>query len=462
VTGRARPIVAAAILGVASLLLFWPGVAMYDTVSQYEQVVTGQLTDWHPPVMARLWQLLAVFGPGTAPIFVPQIALYWGGIALLAGALAGCGRARAALATVVIGLCPVFLGWQAVVLKDSQMLGAMLAATGLIGWWRLAGRPVPRWAWVLAAVLIAYATLVRANAVFATVPFVAMLPLWSWPRRLGAGLAGVALVLGLSGPINHRLLGAEATDVTRTLPIFDLAGITAMGGRADGLTPAERAAILRAQCYKPFFWDPLGDDGHCGDALDRLHNEPAPDLFHAWVSAVVTNPIAYAMHRIAHLNETDRFLTPANRPSAAPASFTDANPYGLKPIGKPGVRFQQLGAWVAASPLGWPIAYIALGLALLIGTARAPATPERRLARALLVSALTLEASFGVVSIASDLRYHLWAMVAVALATILLASAGLTRRAALAVLGAVLLTIGAGTAARVILPPGPASYRAML
>ena len=44
------------IAGVAAL--FWPGVPMYDTVSQYEQVVSGDVTDWHPPVMVRLWQLL--------------------------------------------------------------------------------------------------------------------------------------------------------------------------------------------------------------------------------------------------------------------------------------------------------------------------------------------------------------------------------------------------------------------
>ena len=38
--------------------LFWPGVPMYDTVSQYEQVLGGDVDDWHPPIMVRLWQLL--------------------------------------------------------------------------------------------------------------------------------------------------------------------------------------------------------------------------------------------------------------------------------------------------------------------------------------------------------------------------------------------------------------------
>ena len=42
--------------------LFWPGVPMYDTVAQYEQVLSNQVDDWHPPVMVRLWQVLHSLG----------------------------------------------------------------------------------------------------------------------------------------------------------------------------------------------------------------------------------------------------------------------------------------------------------------------------------------------------------------------------------------------------------------
>ena len=59
---------AALVLCMAALGLFWPGVALYDTVAQYRQVVSGQFDDWHPPIMARLWRVMhAAFGGAAAP-----------------------------------------------------------------------------------------------------------------------------------------------------------------------------------------------------------------------------------------------------------------------------------------------------------------------------------------------------------------------------------------------------------
>src|SRR5439155_21507438 len=66
----------AAIAGDAIALLiglvaaaFWPGVSMYDTVTQYDEVLSNEFDDWHPPVMVRLWQLMHPFASGTAPMF---------------------------------------------------------------------------------------------------------------------------------------------------------------------------------------------------------------------------------------------------------------------------------------------------------------------------------------------------------------------------------------------------------
>ncbi len=141
--------------GVGSLLLFWPGFALYDTVAQYAEVVSGEYNDWHPPVMARLWAVLrATVGGGAGPMFAGQMTLYWLGLGLVAAALAEIARRRAAAAGLLVGVWPPFLGWQAAVLKDAQMAGAMLAAVGIVGWWRLRGGGVPGWAWALVTVLL--------------------------------------------------------------------------------------------------------------------------------------------------------------------------------------------------------------------------------------------------------------------------------------------------------------------
>ncbi|MGC6727975.1 hypothetical protein ACP0GO_25790, partial [Escherichia coli] len=66
----------AAVLAGISIAFFWPGVASYDSVVQYQQVLRGAYDDWHPPAMARLWAVAHGLGwRGQAPLFVLQMLL---------------------------------------------------------------------------------------------------------------------------------------------------------------------------------------------------------------------------------------------------------------------------------------------------------------------------------------------------------------------------------------------------
>lgn len=455
----------AALLCLVALALWWPGIVEYDSVEQYKQALSGIYLDWHPPAMARLWAVLHPLAPGAVPMFVAQVMLYWFGLGLLAAALARSGRVRAGAAIIAIGALPFFAGWQAAVLKDTQMLGAILAAVGLIGWWRLAGKRLPIPAVIAVVLLLAYAMLVRANAVFAVVPLVVMLAPWPmrvWQRGL-AIVAGVLLVLLAMPPINHGLLGASETGVTRTLPIFDLAGITHFSGTADALPQADRALIARRHCYQPYFWDPLGDNDRCGSVAQRLDLLPARTLITLWVGSILHHPIAYFEHRLAHLNSTYRLLVPFGRPDAAPPRWSEPNQIGLGSPGPAASAIARAGGWLVETPLGWPIAWIVVAMTGLCIALGRPRSASRDLALALAVSALALEASFAVVSIASDLRYHLWPMMAAALMAVLLAAERpLPRRALLAGCLVLLLVSGAGIAARLSLPQSPGTYRGML
>jgi hypothetical protein len=148
---------------------------------------------------------------------------------------------------------------------------------------------------------------------------------------------------------------------------------------------------------------------------------------------------------------------------AWPPSQSQPNRQGL---GDPG----PLASWwivrteaLADTPLGWPAAWLALGVAALVEALRRAASPLRDLALALLLSALGLEASFIAISIAADLRYHLWPMIAAALGAILLiAEAQPSRRMLVVSALALSLVIASGIAARAILPPAPSGYPEML
>ena len=441
---------------------------MYDTVAQYGEVLSNQVDDWHPPIMVRLWQLLHGLAPTTLPMFTLQVALYAIGFALVLAALVRRDRWRAALATAILALSPLMLGWQMVILKDAQMLAALVAAFGIIVHFRLAGRAVPLAAAGAATLLICYATFVRGNALFATVPLAVMLlPTRNRPLVSSAlAVIGLAVVLGLTPIVNHRLLRAEPSDVAKTQPLFDLAAIAVHTDLNEGsvFSPAERERMATRHCVKAFFWDPLGDPGACASDTGRLMTQPAGRLYFELARAAASHPIAYAGHRLAHWNSTQRWLVAPGLPDIEPPIEAEPNKLDLvTPSSDFASSWQDAAGIEASTPAGWPIVWTSLALLLV------PAAWGRRrdaagsLALALLASALTLEVSFLVISIASDLRYHLWSMAASALALILLSDKLAMKRPALVASALMLgLVIGGGLLTRATLPRAPDSYEGMI
>jgi hypothetical protein len=423
------PLVAAFLLAATSAASVWPGIAAYDAITQFTQAVTGQYDDWHPPIMARLWSLFLKAGAwGTAPMLLLQLALFWSGLAMLGVALR---RARAPIAgccVLAVGLLPPVLDWMVVVDKDCQMIGALTCATGLTALFRLAKRRVPVWAMTILVVLLAYALLLRANAVFAAMPLVFAWSGWfgltRWWIKAGVLLGATLVSIGVSGPINHGLLDADRSGVQYTLPIFDLAGIAHHAHLAamPGLSPADWSRAERLHCVTPFYWDPFADPARCGSMGDALVSDKdgPPPLFRNWIVAIVAHPLAYVEHRAAHLNATLRIVAPVDEHSAAAPFTTAENLYGIGAKATPVTTgLSHVAALAEETPIGAPVVWLIAALAigwLLLGTPRQPA---RTLALSLILSAVLLTASFAVVSIASDLRYHLWLIAATALSAAL-------------------------------------------
>lgn len=441
----------------ATLAMRFPGVAMYDSVAQYEQALTGRYLDWHPPIMARAWALLNHFQGGAAPFFMLQMLLWWGGIGALSAALGRQQKHGAAAFALLVGVAPLWLGWGTVVLKDAQMACCLVGATGLIAHWRLSQKPVPRVALVLAVLLILYATLVRGNAAFATIPLAFGLfdPPRGWKAGIKtlAGLAAIGTVLLLNPTLNRHVFGAEPTGIENSLPLYDMAGIAhnAHLSSLPGLDPRAWATAEKKGCYTPFFWNPYGDDHLCGDVGGAAISAHLGDrgMWVEWARLVTRHPLAYAEHRIGHLNSTLRFWVGPGEPEAVPPLVSEPNPDGLgAPPNAGGQGLIDAASLMAASPLGWPISWLVVSAGLLWASAGLNSA-QARLGRALAWSALAMSASFGLASIASDLRYHLWSMVAAALALVLLVDTRmLDRRRCFITASILIVVIALGTAAR--------------
>lgn len=451
------PILAACVLLLASLLVFWPGIAEYDTVVQYRQVLNQHYDDWHPPIMARLWSALSFAGQSTAPLLILQMAGYWLGLGLLGRALGH----RKAIVLLTLGATPLLLGWLAVVIKDSQLMGAMTLAIGLVATYRLHNRPIPPFALIVVILCLAYATLVRANGIFSTVPLAMLLV--RRPRselfRFAAMIVAIPVVLLISQPINHMLLGARDSGVRSSQPLYDLAAIAVRTGDPSIGINSQAIQVLTAHhCVKPLFWDSLGENPACASAIHPWDRTPIGQLYGEFVRAVATHPGAYIAHRLGHLNSTERWLVPLHWPLAAPPARSEPNDLGFPNPSAMARHWQRLAGWWTEAPLAWPILWTVAALWGVWNAGHRPAGAPRDLAMALFVSTLFQEASFTLLSISSDLRYHLWAMFATALGWVILWRRGEPLRARRIAMLAMALLILSGAIARFTLPPAPARY----
>jgi len=381
-------IVAAFLLFGATLAMRFPGVVMHESLVRYDP--GASYSDWYPPIMARTWAWLNHLKPGTKPFFLIQMLLWWGGIGAISAALGRRQSHGAAALVLLVGVAPLWLGWATVILADAQLASCLVGTAGLVAHWRLDGRPVPRWATALGVLLITYASFLSISAPFATIIFA--LALFDWPRlpRLWSKWAAAAALIGavlILGPIlDNSVLRASHKGVADAIPLQDRAGDTLQARLASLPVHANSSLRLWVGPHQPQA-DPPADGPADIDAL-----------------AMHPNPAGQGLIAAAHL--------------------------------------------MAISPLGWPICWLVVSAGLLwAGTGLGD--PQSRLGRALALSACCMGISVPILSIASDLRYHLWPMVAAALALILLLDTrALDRRRSFIAGGILFAAIAIGTIAR--------------
>ena len=434
-----------AALALVQLHAFHWGVVTPDSVVQYGQALSGRYDDWHPPVTAWLWRQLLHLAPGGAPLLILDVALYWGAIGLISETLRARHGAAAAAIPILLAALPIPFGQIGALLKDPLMACLMLLASAL-----LIRRAAGGSGWLTAAAipLILLASATRINALFAALPLLLLAAPRAWTARLGrcaASAAGALLLLLASGwAINDALLKPDHSHPLYSLINFDLAGIVAQGGPSGypGLSDAD-ARRLTAHCYDPRLYG-AHDAERCAQPEDAIADHVARNGDSAigiWLNAVIRAPAAYLRHRIAHLDWNWRLMVPSV-PDDAVYLMSEPNDLGLHFTPNPATRVVAGAARIMAwSPLGRPATWLAAALGLLIV---APCLPSRRIVTALAASALLYGSAYALVSVAPDLRYNLWTMLAamIGLAIVLAERAALSwprRVAALAPAGLVMI-----------------------
>ncbi|MGE0395443.1 MAG: hypothetical protein AB7T06_01860 [Kofleriaceae bacterium] len=199
----------------------FPGYMNYDAADQLLQARADFISDWHPPVIARYWQFFELIVEGPFLLLVLQLALFiYGTYSLL--------RLRfsthpSAWITAAIVLFPPMFTTLAVVWKDSQMAGFLVAGTAL------AIRP-HRILRVIGLLLLLLAAAVRHNAGAAlpTLFFLALPMAWGL-RRYWVRLAITATLLVVTfvatSALNRVLVDRRDFSWYKTTAAFDIVGI---------------------------------------------------------------------------------------------------------------------------------------------------------------------------------------------------------------------------------------------
>lgn len=405
-----------ALLVIAALAgINYPGNYTFDTVDQLHQATTGLFNDWHPPLMAYVWRILISLTGQQSSLFLFQHFIYWGAFGLIANALIRIGNRKIGFFVFLVGLFPVFIYINGLVVKDSQMGASFLASFAIIFWFKVQKLRIPVTLGILAALLLTYGTLVRSNSVFALGPLLIYFFSGKYHFRyaktilltLPIALAGIFL----SVIVNSTIPGLAKTQPIRSLQIFDLIGIARYSGDVAALseiTPLTHAEITR--CYTAYWWDSVSPWGTCPAFSAKFMNKEYKEILSdrdvyplsskltpMWISAITHHPAAYVQHRIRHFNAELNFIVPALERRYGKTFFTADEAEIRKDYAKKNFST-------------WPVFWYFISILVLTALRHTSLNSRNHAAILLACSGLTYGFAYLIIGVASDSRYMYWTM----------------------------------------------------
>jgi len=155
-------------------IAFTPGFLTPDSLAQYEQSLSGQYGDWHPPVMAFIWHLLDKIHRGPQLMLLLQLGCLWGSGYLLLDTY----KNRVWYFLIIIVLfAPFVQNFAGYIIKDSQMALCWLLAFSILFRTIVIERKISKVAAAFSLLFLTYGAWVRPNALPGCIP---LCFLWVW------------------------------------------------------------------------------------------------------------------------------------------------------------------------------------------------------------------------------------------------------------------------------------------
>lgn len=400
-------------------IVFYPGYMSPDSISHLEQATgVAHLTDWHPPVMTRLWGLLIGVTGHISSMLIFQLVLLAAAMFTLSIIVYRHTRNRAwALSTYMIVLLPNIVNIAGVVWKDVQMAFSLTLAVILIWFIISSKKPLGRTAKYgivgLALLLILYAGMLRHNALFAVLPILFILPslltkrLHVWSGLVGV-MGGLLVTIGVTAVINQP---SEKTHPITAVQLDDIVHVANLDEERHG----------RWSMYKKIHdtcrdktKDIMNSYIICTTATQReaLKNEHQ-DVFNDWLSTIIRHPIKYASYRLATFSiflfpqpERMYIFQPGIEQNQVGAAVK--NEYAISGL----AAYVKGGAQANIPLIFQPWLYLAVLAFVYYKSGRIREQVQRHFIRAVALSGLVYIVAYVPMAVAVDYRYSYWSVFA--------------------------------------------------
>lgn len=400
-------------------IVFYPGYMSPDSISHLEQA-TGvtHLTDWHPPVMTRLWGFLIRVTGHISSMLIFQLMLLVAAMFMLSILVYRHTRNRAwALSVYIIILLPNIVNIAGVIWKDVQMAFSLTLAVILIWFIITSKKSLGRIAMCgivgLALLLILYASILRHNALFAVLPILFVLPsLFTKQPPMWSGLAsviiGLVVTIGATIVINQP---SEKTHPITAVQLDDIVHVANLDGEHHGRWSMYKK--IHGTC-RDKTKDIMNSYIICTTASQReaLKNEHQ-GVFNDWLSTIIRHPIRYASYRLATFSiflfpqpERMYIFQPGIEQNQIGAAVK--NEYAISGL----AAYVKGGAQANIPLIFQPWLYLAVLVFIYYTSRRVREHRQRHFIRAVALSGLIYIVAYFPMAVAVDYRYMYWSVFA--------------------------------------------------
>jgi len=400
------------------LVYAYPGYMSYDSAWQMAQARGVEpINEWQPPVMAVLWRLLDDVIAGPFLMLVVQSVLFLAGTYVV---LCRVVKPRtAAVIAVLLLVAPPNIHVMAVIWKDSQMAGFLMAGIAALFSQRRGWR-------IFGYVCLFLATGVRYNAAAATFPIILFQfgygGTWpKWRRLVVASAAWIAITVasfGANALFTERHLypwptGAAPVDIAGTIRYSPHLDNDQLLRDTPGVPwhKTDKIQIRVRTWYHPEnqFLTVTEEPGQVFDYPTT--DEQRAAIRAAWKKLVFAHPWAFLHHRWSV------FLAQLDDRGGVYTGFTNDVYQDL--LGHRAVHSKLQACWIHAMEWfdGTPMYHI--GLYFVLSLLLVPVCRRDRLTMLVLLSGIAHELGLFAVAPAIDYRYSQWMVACALLGTVI-------------------------------------------